>query len=64
MKVNGKTTPLDAEMTVHSLLMQLGLDPKRVAVERNGQIVPRARFADQALGEDDVLELVEFVGGG
>lgn len=64
MKVNGKTIPLDAEMTVHSLLMQLKLDTKRVAVERNGQIVPRARFVDQALGEDDVLELVEFVGGG
>lgn len=64
MKVNGKITPLDAEMTVYTLLMQLGLDPQRVAVERNGQIVPRARFGDQALGEDDVLELVEFVGGG
>ena len=64
MKVNGKTTPLDTEMTVHSLLLQMGLNPARVAVERNGRIVPRARFAEEALCEDDVLELVEFVGGG
>lgn len=64
MIVNGKTMTLRTEMTVHSLLLQLGLDPCRVAVERNGQIVPRAKFAEEKLSEGDKLELVEFVGGG
>lgn len=51
-------------MTVQSLLEQRGHDPKRVAVEKNGQIVPRARFAEETLHEDDVIEVVQFVGGG
>lgn len=51
-------------MTVQSLLEQRGHDPQRVAVERNGQIVPRARFGEETLHEDDVIEIVQFVGGG
>ena len=51
-------------MTVLSLLEQRGHDPQRVAVERNGQIVPRARFAQEELHEDDTIEIVQFVGGG
>ena len=49
MRVNGKDRPCAAEMTVQSLLLELGHDPQRVAVEKNGQIVPRARFADEPL---------------
>ena len=45
MRVNGKDRPCAAEMTVQSFLLELGHDPQRVAVEKNGQIVPRARFA-------------------
>ncbi len=51
-------------MTVQSLLTSLGHDPLRVAVEKNGKIVPRARFADEPLGDADTLEIVRFVGGG
>ena len=64
MKVNGETCAITPEMTVQSLLEQRGHDPKRVAVEKNGQIVPRARFAEETLHEDDVIEVVQFVGGG
>ena len=53
-----------AKMTVRSLLESLGHDPQRVAVEKNGQIVPRARFADEPLCDTDTLEIVQFVGGG
>lgn len=64
VKVNGEIcTPAPGE-TILSLLTARGHDPQRVAVEKNGQIVPRARFADEVLHEDDVLEIVQFVGGG
>ena len=53
-----------AKMTVRSLLESLGHDPQRVAVEKNGQIVPRARFADEPLCDADTVEIVQFVGGG
>ena len=64
MIVNGKNHPYAAGMTVQSLLTSLGHDPLRVAVEKNGKIVPRARFAEEMLHEDDVIEFVQFVGGG
>ena len=64
MKVNGEICTYEAEMTVQSLLEKRGHDPQRVAVEKNGQIVPRARFAEEMLHEDDVIEIVQFVGGG
>lgn len=56
--------PCSDKMTVYSLLMALGHDPSRVAIEKNGQIVPRTRFADEPLCSDDVIEIVRFVGGG
>ena len=64
VRVNGKDCPCEAKMTVRSLLESLGHDPQRVAVEKNGQIVPRARFADEPLCDTDTLEIVQFVGGG
>ncbi len=64
MKINGKDHPCKPEMTVRSLLEELGHDPQRVAVEKNGQIVPRACFADEALCDADTVEIVQFVGGG
>lgn len=64
MKINGEVCTCPTGMTVLSLLQQRGHDPQRVAVEKNGQIVPRARFGDETLHEDDVIEIVQFVGGG
>lgn len=64
MRVNGKDRPCAAEVTVQLLLLELGHDPQRVAVEKNGQIVPRARFADEPLCDADTVEIVQFVGGG
>lgn len=64
MKVNGEICTCEPQMTVWSLLEQRGHDPRRVAVERNGTVVPRARFSEEMLHEDDVVEIVQFVGGG
>lgn len=62
--VNGEATQVEAQSTVASLLAGRGLAGKRVAVERNGAIVPRSRHADTPLIESDRLEIVVAVGGG
>ena len=64
MKVNGKDRAVPAEGTVLGLLNELGHDPQRVAVEKNGAIIPRAQFAEEKLTDADHLEVVCFVGGG
>ena len=76
MKVNGKERAVPAEGTVLALLKELGHDPQRVAVEKNGTIkktivlinsatiIPRAQFAEEKLTDADHLEVVCFVGGG
>ena len=50
--------------SIADLVASLGLDGKKVAVERNREIVPRSTLADVALAEGDALEIVHFVGGG
>lgn len=62
--VNGDAREVPAGMTVGQLLVELGLGGRRVAVERNKAVVPRAVHAETALAEGDQLELVTFVGGG
>ena len=64
MRVNGKDRAVPAGGTVLALLGELGHDPARVAVEKNGVIVPRAQFAEENLTDSDHLEVVCFVGGG
>jgi sulfur carrier protein len=49
---------------VAALVAELGLDPRKVAVERNLEIVPRSRHAETLLAEGDRIEIVQFVGGG
>ena len=61
--LNGEPRRTDAG-TIADLVRSLELDPAKVAVERNGLIVPRSTLAEVALGEGDVLEIVHFVGGG
>ncbi len=53
-----------AAATIADLVRELDLAPEKVAVERNGAIVPRSTLAEAALNADDVLEIVHFVGGG
>ncbi|MBF9151754.1 sulfur carrier protein ThiS [Novosphingobium jiangmenense] len=50
--------------SIADLVRSLELEPTKVAVERNGEIVPRSTLADVAIAEGDVLEIVHFVGGG
>lgn len=62
--VNGAARTLRAPLTVAELLEQEGLAGKRVAVERNGAIVPKSAHADTRLAAHDRLEIVVAVGGG
>ncbi len=62
--VNGSERETSEGRTLEGLLEERKLDPQRVAVERNGAIVSRERFAATLLEEGDTLEIVHFVGGG
>jgi len=63
LTVNGEPRRA-APGSIADLVTSLELDPKKVAVERNGEIVPRSTLADVAIADGDVLEIVHFVGGG
>jgi sulfur carrier protein len=62
--VNGESREFSASLSVAQLLGELSLVGKRVAVERNGEIVPRGLHAETALRNGDQLEIVVAVGGG
>ncbi len=64
LSVNGQVQRLEPGANVAQLLDALELAGKRVAVERNGEIVPRGRYAVTRLAEGDALEIVVAVGGG
>jgi thiamine biosynthesis protein ThiS len=62
--VNGEWSPAGPDETVAALLERLRIDPRRVAVERNLEILPRTRYAETRLADGDRIEIVQFVGGG
>lgn len=62
--VNDEAREVDAGSTIADLLEELGMRPMFVAVERNLELVPRARHAECELTENDRLEVVTLVGGG
>ncbi|WP_339928662.1 sulfur carrier protein ThiS [uncultured Brevundimonas sp.] len=63
IQVNGDIRTVTAR-TVLDLVTELGLNPRKVAVERNLAIVPRSLHGETVLTEGDRIELVQFVGGG
>lgn len=62
--INGETQQLCPSSTVNDLVESLSLDPKKIALERNGEIVPRSTYADVLVNEGDQIEIVQFIGGG
>lgn len=64
VRVNGEDRPLPAGSTLTDLLHQLGLAGRRIAVERNGDIVPRSQHGDTPLSDRDRIEIVHAIGGG
>jgi sulfur carrier protein len=65
LTINGNPRQFDTpQLSVAELVDKLGLTGKRLAIECNGEIVPRSKFADAALHDGDKLEIVGAVGGG
>ena len=62
--VNGEARNFDGPIDVASLIAVLGLEPRRVAIERNREIVPKSLYTKTTLTENDAIEIVHFVGGG
>ena len=64
VKVNGEDRDVPDGTTVRGLVELLGLTEGPVAVERNGEVVPRAQHVSVEVAQGDVIEVVHFVGGG
>lgn len=64
IRVNGETRQISSGLTIAAMLAELGLDPRKVAVERNLEIVPRSTLGDVPAEDGDAFEIVHFVGGG
>ena len=62
--LNGEPRTLDAGTSIAALAEAIGLNPLKIAVERNREIVPRSTLANVILAQGDELEIVHFVGGG
>jgi thiamine biosynthesis protein ThiS len=64
ISINGEPRRCATGLSVAGLIRELGLEPKKVAVERNLEIVPRSTHDEVMLSDGDALEIVHFVGGG
>ena len=64
LRLNGSVAEAPEGATLEALIGRLGLPAARIAVERNGEIVPRGQYAGVVLAEGDVIEVVTLVGGG
>jgi sulfur carrier protein len=64
IRVNGEHRRVPGGVSIAEMLNELGIDPARVAVERNLEIVPRSSLAEVCVGDGDDFEIVHFVGGG
>ncbi len=64
IKVNGETRELPENSSVKALAEVLALNETQIAIERNREIVPRSRWDEVVLSDEDEIEIVRFIGGG
>ena len=64
MRLNGEIKALKEPVALSDFLIQEGFSDKRIAVEKNGEIVPKGEYSIVILSDSDTLEVVAFVGGG
>ena len=64
LTINGEPGRFDAAMSLATLVSALGLDGRKVAIERNLEIVPRSAYGKTRLADGDRIEIVHFIGGG
>jgi sulfur carrier protein len=64
LQINGKQVELEGPTSLLDYVSQVGADPRAIAVEVNGEILPRETYGDCTLRDGDVVEIVRMVGGG
>lgn len=64
IKINGHEVNDVVGMTIEEYLKITDYDPKRIAIERNGEIIPKTQYSNTILNDGDSVEIVSFVGGG
>jgi thiazole synthase len=64
IRVNGEQRRVSGGISIAEMLREIGVDPAKVAVERNLEIVPRSTLDEVQVGDGDQYEIVHFVGGG
>ena len=64
LQINGASRAFDQSLNVAELIQHLALGGKKLAIERNGELVPRSQYADCQVADGDRLEIVVAVGGG
>lgn len=62
--INGEKKEFTENLTFSALLSRLGVDARKVAVERNLNIVPRTTYEQTAVNDGDEIEIIKFIGGG
>ena len=64
IQLNGKKTTIGTKVSIYELLKKFKLNEKKVAIEHNGTIIPKASYKKKYLKNNDKLEIVHFIGGG
>ena len=64
IKVNGENIEISDPLTINGLLKHIGLDDRKVAIERNLEIVPKSNYSVTNIADGDQIEIVHFIGGG
>lgn len=64
MTVNGKQISLETPVSVREFLTENNYQTKRIAVEINGEILPKSQYESRILSDSDTIEIVTFMGGG
>ena len=64
MKINGKETEFTVGDSLYTILENNGFNLKKIAVMKNGEIIPKSEYSNTKIESDDSLEVVSFVGGG
>ena len=64
IQLNGKKISIKPKITIYDLLKRFKLNKKKVAIEHNGIIVPKINYKKKILKNNDIIEVVHFIGGG
>lgn len=64
IRINGEGRRVPGGISIAEMLQEIGINPQKVAVERNREIVPRSKLFEERIADGDAYEIVHFVGGG